>query len=163
VASYLGAPQRTSDTTFERIPVPITRRFYSGGSESIRGWKSRELGAVPVPNQGGNALFEAHLEGRWHLFQNAGNFWFINLENISVVGFYDLGDIWGDVKQIRLSEMAMAGGIGFRWDTIAGPIRIDFGMRVYDPFDSSNRKWFTQRRFFHDTYSLVHFGIGHTF
>ena len=129
----------------------------------MRGWKSRELGAVGIPNEGGNALFEANLEGRWHLFQGAGKLWFINLENISLVGFYDMGNIWGDVKLMRLSEIAMAAGVGFRWDTIAGPIRIDFGFRVYDPFDGTGRKWFTQRRFFHDNYSLVHFGIGHSF
>ncbi|MEX0602140.1 MAG: BamA/TamA family outer membrane protein, partial [Bacteroidota bacterium] len=26
------------------VPVPLTRRFYAGGSGSVRGWKSRELG-----------------------------------------------------------------------------------------------------------------------
>ncbi|MBI2619921.1 MAG: BamA/TamA family outer membrane protein [Ignavibacteriales bacterium] len=145
------------------VPVPITRRFFSGGSESIRGWKSRELGAVPFPNQGGNTLFEATLEGRWHLFRHAGSLWFISLPNISLVGFFDVGNIWTDLKFIRASEFAMAAGLGFRWDTIAGPIRIDLGLRVYDPFETTGRKWVTERRFFHDTYSLVHFGIGHSF
>jgi len=151
------------DSTYEYIPVPITRRFYAGGSESVRGWKSRELGAVPIPNEGGNALFEANLEGRWHLFQKAGKFLFIDPRNISIVGFYDVGDVWTEAKKMRMSEIAMAAGLGFRWDTIAGPIRIDWGFRVYDPFDQSGRKWFTQRRFFHDTYGIIHFGIGHTF
>ncbi len=145
------------------VPVPITRRFYGGGSGSVRGWKSRELGAVPFPNEGGNAQFEASLEGRWHLFKDAGRFWFINLPNISLVMFYDVGNIWTDVKRVRAKEIAMAAGFGFRWDTIAGPIRIDLGFRVYDPFDQSGRNWITDRQFFHDTYSLVHFGIGHAF
>ncbi len=158
-ASFLGS----SDSTKERTPVPLTRRFYAGGSESIRGWKSRELGAVSIPNEGGNALLEANIEARWHLFRDAGKLWFVNLENISLVGFYDVGNVWSDIKLMRGAELAMAAGLGFRWDTIAGPIRIDFGFRVYDPFDTSERKWFTQRRFFHDVYSLVHFGIGHSF
>jgi len=166
-SSFVGSAEKKVDsagvTTYERTPVPITRRFYAGGSESVRGWKSRELGAVPYPSSGGNALFEANLEARWRLFRNAGNLWFINLENISLVGFYDMGNMWGEIKEMQLSDIAMAAGIGLRWDTIAGPIRIDFGMRVYDPFDTSDRKWVTQRRFFHDTYSLVHFGIGHAF
>ena len=144
-------------------PVPITRRFFAGGSESVRGWKSRELGAVPYVNQGGYALLEGNLEGRWHLFKDAGRFLFIDPANISIVGFFDVGDVWTEASRVRLSEFAMAAGIGFRWDTIAGPIRIDFGMRVYDPFDQTGRKWVTERRFFHDNYGLVHFGIGHAF
>ena len=147
----------------DTIRVPITRRFFAGGSESVRGWKSRELGAVHSPNLGGNALFEANLEGRWHLFRDAGRFLFIDLSSISVIGFLDMGNMWDEIKRMRVSEVAMAGGIGFRWDTIAGPIRIDLGLRVYDPFDNSGRKWITQRRVFHDTYGLIHFGIGHAF
>ncbi len=147
----------------DTIQVPITRRFFAGGSESVRGWKSRELDADPTANLGGNALFEANLEGRWNLFQNAGRFLFIDLSNISIVGFLDMGNAWSEMKWMRLSEIAMAGGIGFRWDTIAGPIRIDLGLRVYDPFDTSGRKWISQRRVFHDTYGLIHFGIGHAF
>lgn len=147
----------------DTIQVPITRRFFAGGSESVRGWKSRELDADPTANLGGNALFEANLEGRWNLFQNAGRFLFIDLSNISIVGFLDMGNAWSEMKWMRLSEIAIAGGIGFRWDTIAGPIRIDLGLRVYDPFDTSGRKWISQRRVFHDTYGLIHFGIGHAF
>lgn len=154
-----GAARVYRDT----IQVPITRRFFAGGSESVRGWKSRELDADPTANLGGNALFEANLEGRWNLFQNAGRFLFIDLSNISIVGFFDMGNVWREMKWMRLSEIAMAGGIGFRWDTIAGPIRIDLGLRVYDPFDTSGRKWISQRRVFHDTYGLIHFGIGHSF
>jgi len=144
-------------------PVPLTRRFYAGGGGSVRGWKSRELGAVPFRNEGGSALLEANLEGRWHLFKDAGRFWFIDLNNISLVGFYDMGNVWTEAKRVRLSEIAMAAGIGFRWDTIAGPIRIDIGFRTYDPFEPTGRRWITQRRLFHETYSLIQFGIGHAF
>ncbi|MEX0602805.1 MAG: DNA polymerase III subunit delta', partial [Bacteroidota bacterium] len=108
-------------------------------------------------------LVEANLEGRWHLFRNAGNlFGFIHLPNISLVGFYDIGNVWASPKKLRVDDLAMAAGIGFRWDTIAGPIRIDFAMRVYDP-TAPERQWITQRRLFHETYSLVQFGIGHAF
>ncbi|MBI4418868.1 MAG: BamA/TamA family outer membrane protein [Ignavibacteriales bacterium] len=145
------------------VEVPITRKFFAGGSESVRGWRSRELGAVPSPNEGGKALMEANLEARWHLFRGAGRFWFLDPSNISLVGFVDAGNIWTDLHRVRSTEIAAAVGLGLRWDTIAGPIRIDFGLRMYDPFDASGRKWIFERRFFHDTYSLVHFGIGHAF
>lgn len=145
------------------VEVPITRKFFAGGSESVRGWRSRELGAVPSPSEGGKTLFEANVELRWHLFRGAGRFLFVDPSNISVVGFVDAGNIWTDLRRVRGSEIAVAAGFGLRWDTIAGPVRIDFGLRVYDPFDGSGRKWISQRRFFQDTYGLVHFGIGHAF
>lgn len=145
------------------VEVPITRKFFAGGSESVRGWRSRELGAVPNPNEGGKALMEANLEVRWRLFQEAGRFLFIDPSNISLVGFVDMGNVWTELRRVRIAETAVAAGFGFRWDTIAGPVRIDLGFRVYDPFDGSGRPWITDRRFFHDTYSLVHFGIGHAF
>jgi len=144
-------------------PVPLTRRFYGGGGGSVRGWKSRELGAVRFPNEGGSALLEANVEARWHLFKDAGKFWFIDLKNISLVGFYDVGNVWSEIKRVRMSELAMAAGVGFRWDTIAGPIRIDIAFRTYDPREQEGRRWITQRRLFHETYSLIQFGIGHAF
>jgi hypothetical protein len=56
----------------------------------------------------------------------------------------------------------MAFGFGIRYNTIAGPIRIDFGMKMYDPSDGS---WVTDKRFFPETFSqgVIQIGVGHTF
>jgi outer membrane protein assembly factor BamA len=145
--------------------VPLTRRFFGGGSGSIRGWRSRDLGAVDNPDRGGNAIIELSAETRWHPFRDEGRLWFITLPNVSFVLFYDAGNVWRSVKSIRGSEVAMATGFGFRWDTIAGPIRIDFGLQVYDPFAPQQHRWITQRRFFPETFTegVLHFGIGHAF
>jgi translocation and assembly module TamA len=144
-------------------PVPLTRRFYGGGGGSVRGWRSRSLGAVLDAAQGGNAMLEANAEARWNLFKNAGKLFFIDLANISLVGFVDMGNVWTEVRRIRGSEIAVAAGTGLRWNTIAGPIRIDFALRIHDPFEPPGRTWITQRRFFHETYGLVQLGIGHAF
>lgn len=145
--------------------IPLTRKFFSGGSGSVRGWKARDLGAVPRTDEGGDALLEGNLEGRWNLFKGAGRLAFIELEKFSIVLFYDAGDVWTEPKQMRFQEVAMATGFGLRYDTIAGPIRIDFGMRVYDPFAEPWRRWVTQKKFFPETFSggILHFGVGHTF
>lgn len=148
-------------------PVPITRRFFSGGSGSIRGWKARELGAVPPPLrvEGGTALLEGNLEARWNLLKNAGRFSFIELNRISLVMFLDAGNVWTELSRIRSTEVAIATGIGLRWDTVAGPIRFDLGFKVYDPNAPPGRQWITQKRFFAETFSkfVPHFGIGHAF
>lgn len=145
--------------------IPVTSRFFAGGSGSIRGWRARDLGAVDDPKFGGNATLEANAELRWHLFQGAGRLWFINLPNISLVLFVDAGNVWRSVRTIRGSEIAMATGLGFRWDTIAGPVRIDYGVRLYDPIAPPSAQWITQRRFFRETFpnGAFHFGIGHAF
>ncbi len=143
--------------------VPVTRRFFSGGSGSIRGWAAKGLAAFPDPDKGGAAHFETNLELRLNPLQDAGMLWVVDLKKISFVFFYDIGDVWTKASKMRVTDLAMATGLGFRWDTVAGPIRIDFGMRVYDPF--AENRWITQRRFFPETFvgGVLHFGIGHAF
>jgi outer membrane protein insertion porin family len=161
----IGAAILYGDSPLDRIP--LTQRFYSGGSGSVRGWKARFLGAVPdsLKNVGGNAMFEGTLEARWNLLKNAGSLWFIDFEKFSFVFFFDCGNFWSDPQKMRLSEIAMAFGLGLRYNTVAGPIRIDFGMKMYDPAAPMNRRWVTQKRFFPETFNggVIHLGVGHTF
>jgi len=146
-------------------PIPINRRFFGGGSGSIRGWRARELGAVKLPEEGGNAIFETSLEARWNLLKNMGRVWFLDLDKISLVLFYDAGNVWSDLKKVRTRELAMASGLGFRYGTVAGPIRVDLGFRVYDPEAVPGRQWITQKKFYKETLSnlVLHFGIGNAF
>jgi outer membrane protein insertion porin family len=146
-------------------PIPINRRFFGGGSGSIRGWRARELGAVKLPEEGGNAIFETSLEARWNLLKNASRAWFLDLDKLSLVLFYDAGNVWSDLNKIRITEVAMASGLGFRYATLAGPIRIDLGFKVYDPEGQPGRKWITQKKFYKETLAglVLHFGIGNAF
>jgi outer membrane protein insertion porin family len=146
--------------------IPLTQRYYSGGSGSVRGWRARDLGAMAdtLRNQGGDAMFEGTIEARLNPFKR-GSLGFLDLEKLSFVLFYDCGNIWSKPGQMRLSEIAMAFGVGIRYNTIAGPIRIDFGMKLYDPDPLASRHWITQKRFFPETLKqgVIHLGVGHTF
>jgi len=146
-------------------PVPINRRFFGGGSGSVRGWKARDLGAFALPDEGGNALLEASLEARWNLLKEAGRFWFLDFSKFSLVMFYDVGNVWTRARNFRLRELAMASGLGLRYATVAGPIRIDFGFRLYDPAGPEGLQWITRKKFYRETLSdfVLHFGIGHAF
>lgn len=147
------------------IDVPLTQRFFAGGSGSLRGWKARTLGAVVQKDLGGNAIFEGSVEGRWNPLKEAGTFWFLDLSKFSFVAFYDVGNIWSKPQLMRLSQCAMDIGIGIRYNTVAGPVRIDFGMRFYDPEAEPHRRWIHQRIFFKETVAggVFHLGVGHTF
>ena len=146
-------------------PVPITRRFFGGGSGSVRGWRARELSASRFPEEGGNTVFEASGEERWNLLKNAGRVGFIELNKFSLVFFYDIGNVWPTVDKVRVTDFAMASGMGVRYATIAGPVRVDFGFRVYDPADVPGHQWITQKQFYKETLGnfVLHFGIGHAF
>ena len=150
------------------IDVPLTQRFFSGGSGSVRGWKSRSLGFVDsTDDQGGDAFLDGSLEARLNPLKNAGSFSFIDLEKISFVLFYDIGNVWARPSSFRFSQIAMAAGFGLRYNTIAGPIRIDFGMRVFDPdaFAAGTNAWITEKKFFPETVAtgVVQLGVGHAF
>ncbi len=146
-------------------PVPITRRYFGGGSGSVRGWGARGLAASRLPAEGGDAVFEGSIEYRWNLLRNAGRLGFIEFNRFSLVFFYDFGNVWPKVKEMRASEIAMASGLGLRYATIAGPIRIDLGFKVYDPSAVTERQWITQKKFYKETLGglVLHFGIGHSF
>jgi outer membrane protein assembly complex protein YaeT len=143
--------------------IPLTQRFYSGGSGSIRGWQAMHLGTMAdtLRNLGGDALFEGNIEARWNPLKEAGSL----AEKISFVFFYDFGNLWSKPQKMRSTEIAMAFGFGLRYNTIAGPIRIDFGMKLYDPDAPETKQWITQKKFFPETVSqgIIHLGVGHTF
>ena len=146
-------------------PVPITRRFFGGGSGSVRGWRARELAASTLPEEGGNAVFEGSIENRWNLLRDAGRLGFIDFSRFSLVFFLDFGNVWTRLNAMRVSEIALASGVGLRYATVAGPVRIDFGFRVYDPMGVPERRWITRRKFYEETLGnfVLHFGIGHSF
>jgi outer membrane protein assembly factor BamA len=145
--------------------VPITRRFFGGGSGSVRGWKARELAVSTLPLEGGNAVLEGSVEYRWNLLRNAGRLGFVEFNRFSLVFFFDFGNVWTRAKEFKVSEIAMASGLGLRYATVAGPVRIDLGFRVYDPSEVQGRKWISEKKFWKETLGnfVLHFGIGHSF
>ena len=157
----LGGIFRYGRSRDEDIPVPPNRRYYAGGPSSIRGWTSRELAADPsAVNFGSNALLEISTELRWHLWPKANNwldgFWFVT--------FADAGNLWTEFDKIAVDEAAVAFGIGIRYNLFFGPIRADFGLKMYDP-SSSSHKWFYDKRLWGDVVrkGVFQLGIGHAF
>jgi len=120
-------------------PIPLSYRFFAGGSGSIRGWRTGELGDVAQPEYGGNTLLELNFEDRFQIIGDFGG-----------VAFVDAGDLWNSYKDVTFKTIAVAIGFGFRYNTFFGPLRIDFGNKLYNPAaPPSNRfifkaKWLDQ-------------------
>jgi translocation and assembly module TamA len=105
-------------STFDLAP---SRRFYSGGGGSVRGYGYQQLGPKDAAGDpiGGRGLAEFALEARIRLKQFGGN--------LGIVPFFDGGSLstsaLPDLRQWRL-----AAGAGVRYYSLFGPIRIDVGV-----------------------------------
>lgn len=100
----------------DRDRIAPSRRFYAGGGGSVRGYSFQSIGPRDINNDpmGGKSLAEFSLEARVR-FGNFGVVPFIDAGNISTGGMPDF-------KDLRLGA-----GIGGRYYTSFGPIRVDVG------------------------------------
>lgn len=149
--------------------VPYNQRFTSGGSNSLRGWQSREL--VPEFSFGDlnlNSLSPSDLEAIFldqatpgGLFQFEGSIETRNriIGNIGTALFIDFGNTWSNINAFRYDEIAVSAGIGLRYYTDFIPFRVDFAVKIYDP-NSNTSIW--KRPFWNDLIQ-IHFAIGEAF
>ena len=112
VGTILGA------NAFDIAP---SRRFYSGGGGSVRGYGYQQLGPKDVDGDpiGGRGLMEFGLETRVRLKQFGGNF--------GIVPFVDGGSLTTEALP-DLSGWRLAAGVGVRYYSSFGPIRVDLGV-----------------------------------
>ena len=125
--------------------VPSEDRYRLGGAGSVRGFRQDELDGTTSQDQpvGGLAEFLANFELRKPL---VGAF--------SVVGFLDAGNVWGDENRItwgrfvphsdrnRVSpyDVRYTYGLGLRFNTALGPIRLDYARKWNIPRGSAEGK-----------------------
>lgn len=95
--------------------IPAHRRYYAGGGGSVRGYPFQSL-SPRLPSGdliGGRSLFEASLEARLRVSERIGIVPFIDAGTASTALFPDFSDI------------RFGAGIGLRYYTSIGPIRVD--------------------------------------
>ena len=101
--------------------IAPSRRFYSGGGGSVRGYGYQQLGPKDQDGDpvGGRGLAEFGLEARIRLKQFGGNF--------GLVPFFDGGSL-STSSLPDFKDWRFAAGIGVRYYSSFGPIRVDFGV-----------------------------------
>ncbi len=162
VSANLGQPiDKILPSTSVRVPIdlkliPLTERFFSGGSSTLRGYNFELAGprqctvaavvdGTPTPEKligldcslvpanviskttdqviGGNALMIFNAEIRQPLYRQ-----------ISLVGFYDGGNIFRTFGEMKPGNFSHSVGVGLRIKTPLGPLRFDMGYLASDPF-----------------------------
>lgn len=110
--------------TWQQDPLddlPASIRFFAGGDRSVRGYTYQSLGPKDSTGKviGGRHLLVGSIEIERALLQNWG-----------VAAFYDVGNAFNNLDEIRLAQGA---GIGVRYYTRIGPIRLDLARQINVP------------------------------
>ncbi|HVE21220.1 MAG TPA: BamA/TamA family outer membrane protein [Acidocella sp.] len=101
-----------------QFQVPADQRFYAGGSGTVRGYAYQTVGPL-FPNdtpEGGLALDAFSLEFRQHIGKSFG-----------IVPFVDAGQVNTGSTPFT-GRMFVGAGLGGRYYTSIGPIRVDFAV-----------------------------------
>ena len=112
--------QETEDTDL----IPINKRLFMGGTNTVRGYGYQKLGPLDASGNsvGGQSALNGNIELRHPIYKK-----------ISGVVFVDMGFLGGDPFTLNSDELRFTGGAGLRYDTPVGPIRIDFGYKLNPP------------------------------
>ncbi|NDV78427.1 BamA/TamA family outer membrane protein [Dysgonomonas sp. 511] len=149
--------------------LPFERRFFAGGTNSIRGWSTRSLGpgsyrrktgGSDFVNQTGDMKFEFSVENRMKIsplfefaqFIDAGNIWTLKDYPDQEGGQFKFNSFY--------KELAVAYGVGLRLDLSFLLLRFDVGARAYDPEEGSRHFVLFRPAW---KRAAFHFGIGYPF
>jgi outer membrane protein insertion porin family len=119
--------------------VPPYKRFYCGGTTSIRGYSEWAIGPRDEYDNpvGGNILFETSGELRFPIYKILGG-----------AIFLDAGNIWQEYEEIDI-HLRWGVGAGLRLMTPLGSVRLDYGIKLGRQPDES--------------FGTLHFAIGEAF
>ncbi len=128
--------------------LPASERFFAGGDTTVRGFALDRLGTAETLDprgfpQGGNGLAVFNFEAR-------APYW----KNLQLVWFADAGNVFKTASDISLAELRVSSGIGFRYRSPIGPLRVDWGFKV------STRLLLTGGR---ERSNVVHISLGQAF
>ncbi|MBE9542867.1 MAG: outer membrane protein assembly factor BamA [Proteobacteria bacterium] len=115
--------------------LPDYEKFYMVGIDALRGFERDDLSPRDENGSeiGGNKFVQANVEVRFPLVPQAG---------VYGVVFFDTGDIYAESEDIELDNLRESAGVGIRWLSPMGPVRLEYGW-ILDPkqTDSASGNW----------------------
>ena len=165
----LGVPYGNS------VQLPYIKQFFSGGTNSLRAFRSRSVGpgsyidtvsTTFFPDQSGDIKLELNTELRAKLFGivhgalfiDAGNIWLFREDSIKKDAKFG-GDF--------LRQLAIGGGAGLRFDVSFFVIRLDVAIPFKRPYPKGKEWILNDIRFSDQTWRrqniIYNIGIGYPF
>ena len=106
------------------VDMPPSLRFFAGGDHSIRGYAYREVGPTFVTSTG-----KKYALGAKNVLTGSVEFEHYFNDTWGAAGFVDSGDAFDD----QHPDFHTGVGIGLRWRSPVGPVRLDIARGLYDP------------------------------
>jgi translocation and assembly module TamA len=101
--------------------LPPSQRFFTGGDRSVRGYGYQEIG---TRNADGAVV------GGEYLLLGSAELEYLFYKNYGAALFIDAGDAFRDSPELKTGA-----GIGFRWRSPIGMVRLDVAHPFDDPDD----------------------------
>ncbi len=104
-------------------PIPLDRRVTLGGIHSIRGYQNSSIGPADRYGTiiGGDRGLFATVECLCPLVEQF---------NLNGVVFFDMGNSWNSIDSPYMKQIKAGYGLGVRWISPMGPLRIEYGWKV---------------------------------
>jgi len=129
---------------WDEKPVPLFERFYLGGPNSVRSFKLRQIS----PRDESGTRIGGNFQVLGNVEYTIPTFW-----GVKLAVFFDAGNVYGPDNhlgtKIDLTSLKYAVGMGLRWNSPFGPIRVDYGVNP-DPKPG-------------DKFGEFHFAVGTAF
>lgn len=106
-----------SDAMDPTAEVPVQKRYYLGGENSVRGFDDQAIN--PRNRVGGNSYFYFQSEINIPIFSG-----------VDLLGFFDGGNLYEKNSDWRPWGLRWGAGGGLRWNTPVGPLKIGYGFNL---------------------------------
>ena len=144
--------------------VPFVRSYFAGGSNDNRAWNVYSLGPGRTDNL--NDFNEANMKIGLNL-----EYRFPIVGDIKGAFFADAGNIWNVFDNVEdkaatfnglssLEDIALGTGLGLRYDFTFFVIRLDMGLKTYNPVRIGSDRWFSN---FNLNEAVLNIGINYPF
>ncbi len=163
--------------------LPYEKYFFAGGSNGIRAWRPRRLGPgsyAPIDTvknvidysfeQPGEIIFEGSLELRKNLVGFVDYAFFVDFGNTWTIKFDESRPGSQFKADSFFKEIAVGAGFGIRLDFSFLVLRVDAGLKVYDPARPELKRFILTKGFYDAPFTtgsseavVFNIGIGYPF
>ena len=114
----------------EEKKLPVYEKFYLGGLNTIRGFDSGKISPLELNKDqvtysriGGEKMWYSNVEWIFPIVKEIG---------LKGLVFFDLGNVYTDSETWDVADLRYSTGLGFRWLSPMGPLRLEWGWNL-DP------------------------------